>query len=255
MPALDGKVALVTGASRGIGKATALQLAGMGCDVAVVSLEDVPDLEAVAGAIRRAGRRVLVLDVDVADHARTRRAVDEVVAALGPVDILVNNAGMSQPRAILEMTEADWDRTMAVNLKSVFNWSKAVLAGMLARGWGRIISISSLGAKNGGGGPPHSVSRAAYAASKAGILGFTRGLALEAAPAVTVNAICPGPIYTRLTESIMGGERGREYARRIPVGRLGTPEDVAAAVAFFASPDASFVTGEVMDVNGGIYLD
>jgi 3-oxoacyl-[acyl-carrier protein] reductase len=249
------RIAVVTGASRGIGRACALQLAHAGADVAVISFGDADDLEGVSREIIDLGRRSLAIDIDVSDYRGAHQSVERIGQELGPVSILVNNAGMSQPLRILELTEADWDRTMTVNLKSVFNWTQAVLPSMFDTGWGRIINISSISAKSGGGGPPKSVSRSAYAASKAGILGFTRSLALEVAPDVTVNAVCPGPIQTKLTESIMSGAAGEARAREIPLKRLGQPDDVASVVSFLASDAASFITGEVIDVAGGSYID
>jgi 3-oxoacyl-[acyl-carrier protein] reductase len=253
---LEGKVAIVTGASRGIGKATALLLARLGASVAVVSLADDNDHPRdVAAEIQALEHRAIAFDADVSDYEAARSVVDSVVRDFGAVDILVNNAGMSQPLRLLELTEADWDRTLAVNLKSVFNWTQAVVPNMLDRGWGRIVNVSSISAKSGGGGPPKSVSRSAYAASKGGVLGFTRALALELGPAITVNAICPGPIQTKLTESIMGGSLGDARGRAIPAGRIGVPEDVAHAIAFLCLHESSFITGEVIDVAGGSYID
>jgi 3-oxoacyl-[acyl-carrier protein] reductase len=252
---LRGRVALVTGSSRGIGRAIALRLAAQGADVALVALNDPKGLRETAASIETAGRRALWYDVEVADQAEGVRVVGEVVKRLGGLGILVNNAGIPQPKGMLDLTAEEWRRTIAVNLDAAFYWSQAALRHMLSAEWGRIVMTSSMSGKNGGGGPPFSVSRSAYAASKAGLLGLTRGMALEVGPAVTVNAVCPGPIHTGATEAIMGGARGVEYARRIPAGRLGTPDDVAAAVAFLCSPEAAFITGEVMDVNGGFYID
>lgn len=253
---LTGKIAIVTGSSRGIGQGIALQLAAQGADVALVALNDPHGLAETAAQIRSLGRRTLTYDADVADAERAEAIVAEVADKLGALHILINNAGIGQPKGVLELTPAEWRRTLAINLDSAFYWSRAALPHMLRSGWGRIVMTSSMSGKNGGGGPPFSVSKSAYAASKAGLLGLTRGMAVELGPRnVTVNAVCPGPIYTGATESIMGGERGAAYAERIPVRRLGTPDDIGAAVAFLCSPAAGFITGECMDVNGGFYID
>ncbi|MGH7266831.1 MAG: SDR family NAD(P)-dependent oxidoreductase, partial [Candidatus Rokuibacteriota bacterium] len=167
-------------------------------------------------------------------------------------DVLVNNAGISQPKGLADISEAEWDRTMAVNLKGAFNWCKAVAPAMLARGAGRIVNISSVSAHTGAGFG--AVSKAAYCAAKAGMLGLTRGLAKELAPHVTVNAICPGTIHTDLTSAML--ETGRErIVAAIPLGRVGAPEDIAEVVAFLATVTPNFMTGEVVDVDGGQWVN
>ena len=253
---LHGTVAIVTGASRGIGQGIALRLAAQGAEVALVALNDEAGLRSTAERIDALGRRSLTYDADVTVESASRDIVGDVAARLGGLHMLINNAGGGQPAGALELTTEQWRRTLSLNLDSAFYWTRAALPFLIPTGRGRVVMTSSMSAKNGGGGPPFSVSKSAYAAAKAGLLGLTRGLAVEMGPAqVTVNAVCPGPIHTQATEAIMGGELGRIYAQRVPVRRLGTPDDVAAAVAFLCSLEAGFITGECLDVNGGFYID
>jgi 3-oxoacyl-[acyl-carrier protein] reductase len=190
---------------------------------------------------------------DVRSYEDARKVVAAVAAAAGRIDILVNNAGIQQAKPFLELSEEDWDRTIEVHLKGAFNWAQAVLPYMLRQQWGRIVSISSMVAKHGGAFP--AVSKTAYAAAKAGILGFTRGLAREAAPFLTVNAICPGVIETEMARTLLAGEKKQLVVSQIPLARLGTPEDIANVVAFLASDAGGYITGEEIDVNGGVYID
>ena len=239
-PDLAGRVALVTGASRGIGRAVALALAAAGADVVVNYRERAPDAAAVATAIRALGRRALAIAADVADGEAVARMVSRAEAELGPVAILVNNAGIALPRGIDELTEAEFDRTIAVNLKSAFLCTQAVLPGMRARGWGRVVNISS-GAARGSG-----VIGVHYNASKAGMEGLTRGYAARLAQAgITVNAVAPSLIET---EMIQGGREA--YAKKVPMGRLGTPEEVAQAVLMVAGN--AYMTGQTVALSGGL---
>ena len=241
-PDLAGRVALVTGASRGIGRAVALALAAAGADVVVNYRERAADAEAVATAIRALGRRALAIAADVADGEAVARMVARAEAELGPVAILVNNAGIALRRGIDELTEAEFDRTIAVNLKSAFLCTQAVLPGMRARGWGRVVNISS-GAARGSG-----VIGVHYNASKAGMEGLTRGYAARLAQAgITVNAVAPSLIET---EMIQGGREA--YAKKVPMGRLGTPEEVAQAVLMVAGN--AYMTGQTVQVNGGMHF-
>jgi 3-oxoacyl-[acyl-carrier protein] reductase len=250
---LRGRVAVVTGGGGTIGGASVRALARAGADVAIVDIR--PEAaEAVASDVRALGRRCVVAVGDAGDFELAGRFVADIEGELGPVDVLVNVAGGGQPKGILELTPEEFDVVQRRNLYATWNWIKHLAPGMLTRTGQRIISISSMSAKYGGG-PPFSVSRSSYAAAKAGVLGLTRGLAKELAPNVTVNAICPGLIETANTGSIVHGPHGAALLASILKGRPGRGEDVAAAVLFFASPGADWITGEVMDVNGGQYLD
>jgi len=249
---LQNLVAVVTGGARGIGRAISEELAQHGADVAVV---DMVDATATVKAVGELGRRALAFKADVTSFGDAHTITREVIDRLGAIDILVNNAGVSQPKSILDLTEAEWDRTVAVNLKSSFNWCRAVAPGMLQHGRGRIVIVSSMSAKHGGGTGAGAVSKACYAATKAGLLGLTRGLAKELAPAVTVNAICPGVVETAMSASLVSGPNASLLSESIPLRRFGRPEDIAHAALFLVSPWADYVTGEIIDVNGGIYID
>jgi NAD(P)-dependent dehydrogenase (short-subunit alcohol dehydrogenase family) len=245
------KVVLITGAGSGIGRAAARLFAQGGWDVALVDINAAALRDAVA-EIQASGREVASAVCDAADPPEVQATAAKVRLQLKRIDVLVNNAGVSQPKPTVELEEAEWDRTLAVNLKSAFLWSKLLLPGMLERRSGKIINISSMSAKRGGG--PGTVSKACYAASKAGLLGFTRGLAREVAPHVQVNAICPGLIATPMTAGMLS-QAGEELLPLIPLGRVGTPQDVANLILFLASPAADYITGEIIDVNGGMYID
>ena len=189
---------------------------------------------------------------DVSDYAWVQQAAAGVQAHFGRVDVLVNNAGISQPKGLLEISEAEWDLTIDTNLKSQFAWCKAVAPAMLRQGGGRIINISSVSANTGAGFS--AVSRFAYCASKAGVLGLTRGLAKELAPTVTVNAICPGAIDTDLTQQMLAANMDA-VVRSIPLGRVGTAADIGEVAAFLATVAPNFMTGEVIDVDGGQWVN
>jgi 3-oxoacyl-[acyl-carrier protein] reductase len=241
MSHLNDRIALVTGGSRGIGKAIALALADAGAAVAVNYRERSDEAEAVAAAIRKNGGRAEVFGADVSDRSAVHGMVRDVEERLGPIDILINNAGMATTRTIDEITEEEFDRSIAVNLKSVFLCTQAVLPHMRARHWGRIINLSSIGARIGAG----SIS-VAYGAAKAGVEGLTRAYALRLAQeGVTVNAIAPGLIDTEMGKPLLDAG----VAARIPVGRAGTGDEIAQAVLLLVRND--FMTGQTVAVNGG----
>ena len=241
MSDLNDRIALVTGGSRGIGKAIALTLADAGAAVAVNYRERSDEAEAVAAAIRKNGGRAEVFRADVSDRGAVQGMVRDIEDRLGPIDILINNAGIAAIRTIDEITEEEFDRSIAVNLKSVFLCTQAVLPQMRARHWGRIINLSSIGARIGAG----SVS-VAYGASKAGVEGLTRAYAVRLAQeGVTVNAIAPGLIDTEMGKPLLDAG----VATRIPVGRAGTGDEIAQAVLLLVRND--FMTGQTVAVNGG----
>lgn len=244
---LEGKVALVTGASRGIGRAVALELARAGAEVAVNYAASEGPAQEVVREIEALGRRALAVKFDVADHEAVARGVKEVEEAFGRIDILVNNAGITRDGVCMRLKEEDWERVLSVNLKGAFLVTRAALPGMLKRRWGRIVNISSVVAFSGNPGQTN------YAASKAGLVGFSRSLALEVASrGITVNVVAPGFIETDMTAALP--EKAREaLLSRVPLGRPGTPEEVAYAVVFLASEKAAYITGTVLHVNGGLW--
>ena len=249
MTLLTGKVALVTGSSRGIGAGTALALARHGADVAVNYLRSKERAEEVCKRIRALGRRAHMVQADVTDSEAVKRMVAEVEQSLGPISILVNNAGHNPIRSILEISEADWDWVLDLNLKSYFLCTRAVLPGMLERKEGRIINIASISGQRGG-----FSCDVDYSAAKAGILGFTRALARWAAPrGVLVNAVAPGYIKTQMHGGVSSPLRD-SLIERVPLKRQGTPEEIGEVVAFLAGPGASYVVGEVISVNGGVHI-
>lgn len=242
----DTRVAIVTGGARGIGRGCALGLADKGFDLALVDLL-APELARTKGEIEAKGRRCLTFEADVADHGRAKDIARQVEADWGRIDFLLNNAGKSMPKSILEIEEAEFDRTIAINLKSCFNYIQAVAPFMQSQGGGRIASMSSLNAYTGG--VTSAVSKFAYAAAKAGILGMTRALAKELAPTIAINAICPGVIKTELGNSLTQA-REPELKKGIALGRLGTPQDVAQLVVFLATAEPNFITGQDFVVDG-----
>jgi 3-oxoacyl-[acyl-carrier protein] reductase len=241
-PDLKGHVALVTGAARGIGRAIALALAQTGADVAVNYREREADARVVADRVRDLGRRTMTVRADVSDSSAVKSMVGAIASELGGVDVLVNNAGMAIRRGLDDLTEADFDRTIAVNLKSAFLCTQAVLPHMRARRWGRIVNISS-GAARGAG-----VVGLHYNASKAGMEGLTRGYAARLATAgITVNAVAPSLIATDMSPD------RPEVAARIPLGRLGLPHEVAQAVLMVISN--AYMTGQTVQLNGGLHFN
>jgi 3-oxoacyl-[acyl-carrier protein] reductase len=241
---LNGKIALVTGSGRGIGKAIALKLSA---DGATVIINDVTDESAAAAQeIISAGRPALFLKGNVTSSAEINAIMERVIADYGRIDILVNNAGITRDQLTLRMTDEEWDAVIAVNLKGVFVCTRAALKYMMKQRYGRIINISSI---SGIVGNPGQVN---YCAAKAGIIGLTRTVSREmASRQITVNAIAPGFIETDMTAKIPAKLK-EEFSKKIPAGFFGSPEDVAAAVAFFASDEARYITGQVLCVDGGM---
>jgi 3-oxoacyl-[acyl-carrier protein] reductase len=243
---LSGRVAIVTGASRGIGRAIAEALAAQGAVVVAVARGD--NARSVADAIAAAGGRAEAVSVDVTEAGAPERIVGGAVERHGRLDILVNNAGIARDQLMLRMKREDWDAVLATNLTAAFTLAQAVIKPMVKQRAGRIIAISSVVGQTGNAG------QANYAASKAGLIGFSKALARElASRSITVNVVAPGLIETDMTRAITDKAQG-DWAAQIPLGRLGTTADVAAAVCFLASDEASYITGQVLAVNGGMYM-
>ena len=245
---LTGKSALVTGGSRGIGRATALELARQGARVAVNYMAQEAAANAVVAAIKEAGGEAFAVQADVGDATAVERMVETLQEHWGRVDILVNNAGINRDTLLMRMSEEDWDAVIRTDLKGPFLCTKAVLRPMLRQRWGRIINLSSIIGTRGNAG------QANYAAAKAGLIGFTKSVAKEVASRnITVNALAPGWIESDMVASVPEAYR-KEALARIPAGRFGTPEDVAATIAFLASEAASYITGQVLGIDGGMVL-
>lgn len=245
---LKDKVALVTGGSRGIGRAICLRLAGAGAFVAVNYARNGQAARETLRLIGEAGGEAEALCFDVADHGAATGAIAALIERRGRVDILVNNAGESRDGLLVRMKEQDWDRVIDTNLKGAFNCSRAVAYAMMKRRSGRIVNVSSVVALSGNAG------QANYSASKAGLIGLTKSLARELAPrGICVNAVAPGLIDTDMTSAMTEEQRERVLGE-IPLSRLGTPDDVAGVVLFLASDEAGYITGQVIGVNGGLYM-
>jgi 3-oxoacyl-[acyl-carrier protein] reductase len=243
---LSGRVALVTGASRGIGRAIALMLARQGAIVAAAARGD--NARPVSEEIVAAGGKAEFVPLDVTATGAADEAVAGLVSRHGRIDVLVNNAGIAKDQLMLRMKRDDWDAVIATNLTAAFALTQAVLKPMIRQRAGRIISISSVVGQSGNAG------QANYAASKAGLIGFSKAVALEVASrGITVNVVAPGLIATDMTQALTNEARG-EWESRIPLKRLGSPDDVAAAVCFLAANEASYITGQVVAVNGGMYM-
>ncbi|MFC1933590.1 3-oxoacyl-ACP reductase FabG [Chloroflexota bacterium] len=243
---LSNRVAIVTGSGRGIGQAIALKLAEVGATVVVNDIGEAGPAQGVVEEIRAMNQESLAILADVSSSPDADRLVEETIAAYGRVDILVNNAGITRDQLVLRMSDEDWEKVININLKSVFLCTRAVLRHMIKQRWGRIINIASIVGIVGNAG------QANYASAKAGIIGFTRTIAKEvAARGITANAIAPGFIDTKMTQQLKENQQ-QELIKRIPLGCLGTPRDVAEAVAFFASEEARYVTGQVLNVDGGM---
>ena len=246
MTQLAGRIAIVTGASRGIGRAIAEQLGAAGATVVCVARGE--NAAATADAIVQAGGAAEAKGVDVTDAPGVEALVADVIARHGRIDILVSNAGIARDQLMLRMKRADWDEVIATNLTASFTWCQAVLKPMIRQRSGRIVAISSVVGQMGNAG------QANYAASKAGLIGFAKSTAREVASRnITVNVVAPGLIATDMTKAITDNAKA-DWATQIPLGRMGSPADIAAAVSFLASDEASYITGQVLAVNGGMYM-
>lgn len=247
MFSLDGKIALVTGASQGIGEAIAKQLAAQGATV-VCAARTLNKLQAVADAITAAGGKADVIAADLSDGASVRAAVAATVERYGALHILVNNAGITRDKLLIQMKEDDWDAVIDTNLKGAWTAIQAATKPMMKQRWGRIINIASVVGQMGNAGQSN------YVAAKAGLIGLTKSVARELASRnVTANAVTPGYIETAMTAGLPEDVKA-EFTKQIPLGRMGTAEDIAASVAFLASDEAGYVTGQVLSVNGGMYM-
>jgi len=247
-PSLQDSVALITGASRGIGRAIALKLSTLGAYAIVNYARNLAAAEETLTMIRRQGGNGEIVQFDVADAEGTRKLIAEMISRKGKIDILVNNAGTSADGLLVRMKDQDWESVIRTNLTGTYNCCRAVAYSMMKRRWGRIINITSVVAESGNAGQVN------YSASKAGIIGLTKSLARELGPRnICVNAVAPGFIVTDMTKSLP--EEVREQIKeQIPLAKPGTPEDVAGIVAFLATEEAAYITGQVIHVNGGLYM-
>jgi 3-oxoacyl-[acyl-carrier protein] reductase len=240
---MDNKLALITGGGAGIGKGITLKLASNGIDCVVF---DIQDAAATVQEAKSLGVNASFLKVDVTDSEAVNSAVSEVSSSLGNISILINNAGITRDNLLMRMKEEDWDKVIQINLKGVFNCTKAIIRGMMSSRWGRIVSISSIVGIMGNAG------QANYAASKAGIIGFTKSIAREVGSRnITANAIAPGFIKTEMTDRLPE-EVKEDYLSRIPLGKFGEVEDVCNLVNFLVSDEASYISGQVIQVDGGL---
>ena len=246
---LTNKVAIVTGSARGIGKAIALRLAQAGADIVVNDISSAAEtLEATANEIKALGRKALAVTADVSSSVDVNRMVETAVTTFGKVDILVNNAGVTRDQLIMRMTDEEWDTVLNIDLKSAFYCSRAVIRHMMKQRWGRIISIASVVGIMG------NASQVNYSAAKAGVIGLTKSIAKEVGSrGITANAIAPGFIETKMTEQL-DDKHKQAYLDAIPLKSAGLPKDVAEAVAFLASDEARYITGQVLGVDGGMSI-
>ena len=247
MASLDGRTALITGASQGIGRACAITLAAAGAKVALAA-RNVGKLNEVAAQIKAAGGAAEVFAIDMASEESIKAGAKAALAVFGTVDILVNNAGITKDGLLMRMKRADWDDVLSTNLTGAFLLTQALMSSMVRARWGRIINISSVVGETGQAG------QANYAASKAGLIGFTKSLARElASRSITANVVAPGYIETAMT-AVLDDKQRDAMMSIIPLARPGTDQDIANAVRFLASEEASYITGHVLDVNGGMYM-
>ncbi len=247
---LNNKVAIITGAGRGIGKAIALELANHGADCVIVDIDET-NAESVAFEVRSLGRRAIAIKSNISIQSEVEEMIVDSLAAFTKIDILINNAGVSCPLPLLDTSADEFNRQIDINLKSVFYSCKAVFPMMMNQRSGKIVNIASIAGKRGGG----IMGRSAYAASKGGVIAFTKAVAREGGPyGINVNAITPGLTATDMTAQFTGEQR-ENIIKGIPLGRIGLPEDIAKAAVFLASTYADFITGEIMDVDGGFMMD
>jgi len=245
---LSGKLAIITGSGRGIGREIALRLAEAGADIVIFDIGDPAPVEEVVTRVKEMGRSATGVMGDVSVTADVERLITTTLETYSKVDILVNNAGITRDQLAMRMSDEDWDRVLTINLKGVFLCTRGALRPMIKQRWGRIVNISSIVGLIGNAG------QANYASAKAGIIGFTRSIAKEVASRnITVNAVAPGFIDTAMTQKLPE-DRKKELIDRVPAGYLGTPRDIAEAVAFLASEEARYITGHVLTVDGGISL-
>jgi len=243
----DGRVAFVTGSAQGIGRAIALALAESGCDVVIADVNP-EKIDSVAKEVEGLGRKSLAIEFDVSDPESVKGGVAKILETFGKIDILVNNAGITRDGLVMRMKPEDWSLVLRVNLDGAFYCTRAVLAGMVKQRYGRIVNIASVVAQAGNPG------QANYVASKGGIIGLTKAVAAEVASrSITVNAVAPGFIATAMTEKLPDEVRTRMLSL-IPLGRMGTDRDIACGVRFLASDEASYITGHVLSINGGMYM-
>ena len=245
---LEGKVSLITGSSRGIGRATAIMLAEAGSDVVVNYVSNADAATEVVGEIKKLGRRAIAIQADISKAEQSDGMVDQAMDAFGAIQVLVNNAGITRDRSFLKLSKDQWHDVLLVNLDGAFNLTSKLLPQMVESKWGRIVNMSSIGAQMGNFGQTN------YAVAKGGLIAFTKALAREVArKGVTVNAVAPGFIETDMTAAVP--DDALDIVKKLtPMGRLGKPEEVARAVRFLAAPQASFITGQVINVNGGMYM-
>lgn len=248
MKELSGRIAVVTGGSRGIGKAIALELAENGANVVINYSKDSKGAQEVAENIRNKGIDCLTIKANVSSASEVENMVETIIERYGRIDILVNNAGITRDSLLARMKEKDWDDVIDINLKGVYNCTKSVVKIMMKQRWGRVVNISSVVGITGNPGQTN------YSAAKAGIIGFTKSCARElASRGITVNAVAPGFIRTDMTDKLRN-EIKKELESKIPVGRLGKPEDVAHTVLFLVSSKADYITGQVINVDGGMAM-
>jgi len=250
---LKGKCALVTGSSRGIGKAIALSLADYGADIAVNYVDDsegknFSDAKSVTDIIAQKGTKVAMFEADVGNYKSVTSMIEKIEKTVGKIDILINNAAILRDKTLKKMSPDEWASVININLTGVFNCSRAVIEKMIENGWGRIINISSVSGQTGFFGQTN------YSASKAGVMGFTKALAREvAAKNITVNAIAPGMVETEMAKEIPPSVR-EEFLKQIPMGRFAQPQEIAETIAFLVSDKAGYITGQVLHINGGWYM-